>query len=370
MMTESLFTKLRDLLLNEFTEAEVVQLCQELGLNYETLPGTGYFGKTRGLLEVADRQDKLQALKSRMRALRPDAYSALEGPAMAGVASDSATAPSDGAVSDTVVPSMGESTDVARETRGLASRMPIPLLPLALIGLILTLLLFGFLLPRVLGGSTSAGATATAVAALPPPATVTTIPVIQDVAPADVPVPTDTPASAAGVVVVATSNEPVALVTALPTIAVIAGQATAAPQAIGGSGEAHPAALAFKDINARLPAFYRGEIGKDVLQDDWRDQAYSGLVAFSASQMPRALRLGTTSRSELDITYEYVKAPVVTAENGNRYTVQSREYWHYGNKANGVTRCDTRDYTYAVLNDNGKFVVTGFSSKVVESGCR
>lgn len=355
-MIDSTFVKLRDLLLNEFSEAEVATLCQEIGLDYEALPGTGFFGKTRGLLEVAGRDGKMRLLQARLRDLRPEAYAAL------GIGSVASEQP----------------VNVSHETSGNDDEAPVRfpklLLPLLLVGLLVVILAFAFLLPRIMGGDAAATlqATQTAVAALP---TNTTIPVIGAATnpPVAASLPTNTPEPAQGVVVVATDSVPVN--TPAATIAVIAtpgtgAQATAKPVVVAGEGENHPAALAFKDINAQLPGFYRGEVTTQQLQQDWSGNAYSLLVAFSDTRLPRSLRLGTAPRTSMDITYEYVKAPAVTTSTGNRFTVTSREYWRYANPAQNVTLCDTRDYTYTVVDNAGKYTVTSFSSKVVSNGCR
>jgi hypothetical protein len=374
-MTDSNFAKLRELLLNEFSEAEVTSLCQDVGLNYENLPGTGLFGKTRGLLEVAQRNGRLRSLQARIRELRPDGYAAL------GIGTVSETAGE--AVADAA--SMADS--VSRETNGAPRRLQVQLIPVLLVGLIGVLLLASFLWTRSIGGNAAAAdaqaaQTAAAVVAAAQP-TGTSIPVVVEPAisvsetvgaAGGAPVAISTPTSADGVVVIATNVVPVN--TPLPTIAVIGGEtittsATAArPVVVDGTGENHPAALAFKDMNALLPQFYRGEIGAEALRQEWTGKAYDALTAFSDRQLPRALQLGTAARTTMDISYEYIKQPSVIKSAGNTHTILSREYWRYGNQASGVVRCDTRDYTYVVVADGGAFTVTDFSSKIVENGCK
>jgi hypothetical protein len=367
-MTDSNFAKLRELLLNEFSEAEVANLCQDIGLDYEKLPGAGLFGKTRGLLEVAQKSGKLRSLQLRLRELRPDGYAAREI----------------GVISDISAPQTMASGDaVSRETRETAGAAPrIQLLPAIAVGIVAMTLIAGLFWSRSVGGSAAtvvvdATATAAAVAAAN---AATATPGIAAIAavdnPAAVSAASATPDIAAEpdpakVIVISTA---VVAVDAAPTIAVISTRAISTtndgPVVVGGSGENHPAALAFKELNAMLPQFYRGEITSAVLQADWRGKAYQDLVAFSDRQLPRALQLGSAPRDTMEITYEYVKAPSVIKSSGNQHTILSREYWRYGNQAAGITRCDTRDYTYTVIADGGQFIVTDFSSKIIENGCK
>ncbi len=359
-MVDPNYSTLREFLYDEFSEVELTDLCQQLGLSYDRLPGTGHFGKTRGLLETINREGRMRALVAKLRELRPEGFEALNLSA--------------GLPAQTADQALGSASQrsVSRETAAspLTGKLPIPLLPMLLIGLIAVLLLFSFLLPRITGDTAMASAQATttaaalAQAALP---TATSIPVIETPnAPAVIVAETLTPASAEGVVVIATNAIPV---TAPPTIAVIG---TPAPIAQGqtGSGETHPAAIALKDFNAKLPDFYRGELTLDRLQREWKGKAYQALTGFASRQLPTALKLGTAPRSTLDISFEYVRQPAVISSNGGQHTVRSREYWTYSNPSSGIVSCDTRDYTYILQAEGDSFVVTDFSSKIIKNGCR
>jgi hypothetical protein len=362
-MTDSNFAKLRELLLNEFSEAEVATLCQDIGLNYETLPGAGVFGKTRGLLEVAQKSGKLRTLQMRLRELRPDGYTARE----IGAISESAQS---GTVDE-----RGETVSRETEVAGAGLRS-IPLIPAIGAGIAILALLAGVFWSRSIGGSAATiGVDATQIAAAviaqnaptqTPLAVIAAMPALT--ATADIAVDNNP----AEVVVLGTVAVPIN--TPASTIAVIStqtiSQSTTRPVVIEGSGENHPAALAFKDLNAMLPQFYRGEINSATLQQDWRSKAYEALTAFSDKQLPRALQLGTAARTTMDITYEYIKQPAVIKSAGNQHTVLSREYWRYANPATSIVRCDTRDYTYTVVVDGSQFIVTDFSSKIIENGCK
>ena len=70
----SAFSQLREILLNEFTEAEVEVLCDKVGISFANLSGTGLFGKTRELLLIAQQHNRLDQLKAHVRAMRPNAF--------------------------------------------------------------------------------------------------------------------------------------------------------------------------------------------------------------------------------------------------------------------------------------------------------
>jgi hypothetical protein len=70
--------QLREILLNEFTESEVEALCVKLGIEYTRLSGTGLFGKTRELLAIVHKQDRISHLRTHMRAMRPNAFDAYQ----------------------------------------------------------------------------------------------------------------------------------------------------------------------------------------------------------------------------------------------------------------------------------------------------
>lgn len=80
--------QLREILLNEFTESEVEALCVKLGVEYARLSGTGLFGKTRELLAIVHKQDRLPHLRAHMRAMRPNAFDAYRDPDEESAAAD------------------------------------------------------------------------------------------------------------------------------------------------------------------------------------------------------------------------------------------------------------------------------------------
>jgi hypothetical protein len=337
-MTESITPKLRDLLLNEFSEAEVVALCQDLGYSYDDLPGTGFFGKTRGLVETAQREGNLRALQVKLRELRPEAYTAL------GLGTTNIATELNGPGQTFAAPKL-------RPALGL-----IPLLLVAVIGAICLLAL----LPRLLNGS-QPSALPTTIAAAPATSAPTSQPQAAAAQPTNAPTsqPTPTPSEAQGVVIVSTSSAPqVAQPTATSSIVVIAPQGS------------NPIVKAIQDINEKLPRFYRAELTEQDMQQDWRGTAYDGLVKFSKSALPRVLKLGNGPRTNIEATYEYLKPLTVANENGNEIKLTSREFWRYENKANNVVACETRDYFYTVVRESDRYVVTGFDGNLISSRCK
>jgi len=76
VVNEENLIKLRELMAAEFGEDDLRQLCRDLDLDFETLPGLGVFGKTRSIIESTRRRNQLPVLLARVRELRPAAYAA------------------------------------------------------------------------------------------------------------------------------------------------------------------------------------------------------------------------------------------------------------------------------------------------------
>ena len=65
--------KLRQTLADSFSEDELRDLCFDLGVDYENLPGAGKSGKARELIAYAQRRGSLDKLVEQARQLRPNA---------------------------------------------------------------------------------------------------------------------------------------------------------------------------------------------------------------------------------------------------------------------------------------------------------
>ncbi len=66
--------KLRDILITHFDENELRDLCFELKVDYESLPGTGKSAKARELVAFMERRGRLPELTEACCRLRPDAW--------------------------------------------------------------------------------------------------------------------------------------------------------------------------------------------------------------------------------------------------------------------------------------------------------
>ncbi len=65
---------LRDLLVTYFSDSELRDLCFDLGIDYESLPGEGKAARARELVAYCQRHGRLPDLESTCRRLRPNAF--------------------------------------------------------------------------------------------------------------------------------------------------------------------------------------------------------------------------------------------------------------------------------------------------------
>ena len=66
-------TLLRQILINNFAESELEDLCFDLGLDYENLSGESKAAKARELIEYMERVGRYDELVQKTRELRPNA---------------------------------------------------------------------------------------------------------------------------------------------------------------------------------------------------------------------------------------------------------------------------------------------------------
>ena len=66
--------QLRDILATYFSDGELRDLCFDLGIDYESLPGEGKASKARELVAYCQRRDRLTDLETACRRLRPNAF--------------------------------------------------------------------------------------------------------------------------------------------------------------------------------------------------------------------------------------------------------------------------------------------------------
>lgn len=368
-MTDTTPAKLRELLLNEFSEEELNALCANLRIDYDKLAGTGTFGKTRALIDTAKSQDKMRALQAKVRELRPVAYEA------AGLTTPAEPAPIE-------TPTTEAATDA--QTTSSKRTSVWPWLALALVVLLCTVTGMLFLLPRL----QAANQPVTTVAS--PVSTVTTQSVIApatETPPAIVEV-TDSLDKGAGVLtdteavldatatVVETPIQPATQNTATVTAVTITATAMPTPAAASSTltatataSDTHPSIGVIRALNDQLPKFYTGEIEAQSLQQFWTGEALRSVVAFGTVRLPRAMRIQPSQRNTIQATFEYRRQPTLLRAAGDTAVVSSREFWHYSTSVNETAICEVRDYVYNLVQTDGKFKVNTFNSRIVESGC-
>ena len=373
-MTDPTLAKLRNLLLNEFTEEDLKILCASLEINYEKLPGTGTFGKTRALLDKVQSQDKLRNLQAKVRELRPAAYEA------AGFTAITDTTTANAVVNTT------KQTRVDSSSQFLIGRW----LALALIILLCLVAGLALLLPKLQNASQTAQATANAVTQAAPTtnsaAPTETPPAIVEVTDAmdkGASVLTNTTDTAQSENQNASASVTPIAPTALPlsgsepaTGIVITVTATSTPAAsttplsqTATTTNTHPATRAIRDLNDQLPKFYNGEVNLQAIQQYWSGEALRSVTAFGTVRLPKAMRVEPSQRSTLGSAYEYRREPTLIRETRDGAVVTSREFWRYSTNANSTQICETRDYVYNLLKIDGKYKVSQFNSRLVDSGC-
>jgi hypothetical protein len=383
-MTDPTLVKLRELLLNEFTETELASLCADLGLNYETLPGTGAFGKTRGLIETAKAQDKLRALQSRLRELRPEAYAAA---GMAVMAAQTASPP--------IQRTAATAPPTAPANRQ-GSAFPFQILAGVLVLLLCGVVSLALMLPR-LNASVAPSGDASGVnqAAIPTvlasnptqppqaaqPAETTTstgnvLAPLETITPAmglPVTAATEAPSStqATDLLTATAAATPESAPTALPVVVLTQTQPTQSPAISPAAAvtDSNPIVLVIRDLNEQLPAFYKGQATAEDLQQHWSGDALRSVIGFGATRLPRAMRIQPAQRDALNVSYDYQRPPVIASATDTGAVVTSRETWRYANALNETEICELRDYVYNLVKDGDAWKVRQFRSNLLESRC-
>ncbi|GIV84753.1 MAG: hypothetical protein KatS3mg052_1760 [Candidatus Roseilinea sp.] len=367
-MTDQLIPKLRELLLNEFSEPELIALCKDIGLDYEALPGAGAFGKTREIIEAARAQDKLRMLQSRLRELKPEAYAI--------------------SISAAVTPEETQADSPAhseRETKA-GSLVPRTIPPLLIL---LALVISASLIFSTLSGNPASQAMPQAVPEVtstsrPQPTLAASAPTVQPETIAAMATPANSPSAAADGFPTAPAEMPeadssaMAASTALPTPEPTAlptpepaptlPPSPTATDALTAE-EAHPAAMTIRQINDQLMLFYTGKASADDLEYFWTSRALKTVMDFGNIRLPRAMRIAPNRRDALEIKHEYLRAPRIISETESGAVVASREFWHYANALNRNEVCEVRDYIYDMVRDEERYRVRSIQSRLVQSGC-
>ncbi len=349
-MNDPNLARFRDFLIVEFSEEQLAELCQDVGLNYADLPGTGAYGKTRELIEIARSRRLLGALMSRAKELRPDAYrnasikdveqeGAAEAIPLVEPKSDSpAMTESEGGVQMLQRPDPQEERAALLATLTPRAR----LLAILVAVLLLVVAALTIILPKQ-GGNANIPNTpdATALAISATQMTAEAAALMQ---------PTLAPAS------VDTTTQPVD-----NTVVTTDTQPTAEPAA--------DAAAAVKAINDQLIQFYTGKVDEATVKPHFSTNAFKAVSTFAYTSLKRSLGIDITKGDLIDVELRYVKEPQQTAEDGDNFTVSSTEYWGYTNPSTNRSLCDTRNYVYTLVKNGEDYQVTGLKSTLVSKAC-
>ncbi|MCS7059686.1 MAG: hypothetical protein RMN25_00835 [Anaerolineae bacterium] len=345
-MSEETVRKLREIMVAEFSEADLRTLCAELGLSFDELGGLGVFGKTRALIETARERSMLPSLEARARALRPAAFQGV--PSLADTAGSNREQRPAGATSST-------STDIARQSPATSAplageharsadktRVPLSIRGIAVIVGVLALLMAAltFLIqPRAVGPVSEREGTAPALST----ATIASSLAVEQTAPATVQ---------------SVSTES-ALAPPQPAV-----------QPTPPLSATHAAAQTVVALNRQLLEFYQRRVTAEDLREYWRPPAYQVVLDFANRILLRRLGVNLAAGDPIEVDLQYVRPPELAALNSGTATVVSREYWRYTNPRTGRSLCETRDYSYILSEDAGKYAVREFSGELVSSACR
>jgi hypothetical protein len=353
-MNDPNLARFRDFLIVEFSEEQLAELCQDVGLNYADLPGTGAYGKTRELIEIARSRHLLSALMNRAKELHPDAYrnagikdvdqdSAAEAVPLVEPKLDAPATP--GNANDDVLPMLQRGSPQEERAALLAALTPrARLLVILVVVLLLVVAALTIILPKQGGDASvlnspdptmmaisSTQMTAEAAALMQPtlaPVTVDTTTQAVD---------NTVPMSDTGTV---TNAEPAA-----------------------------DAASAVKTINDQLIDFYTGKVDEATVKPYFSTNAFKAVTSFAYTTLKRSLGIDITKGDQIDVKMHYVKDPEQTTANGDSFTISSTEYWGYTNPTTNRSICDTRNYVYTMVKNGDNYQVTGLKSTLISKKC-
>ncbi len=357
-MSELGLSRLREFLFKEFNEEELAALCQDIGLNYERLPGEGAFGKTRGMIEAVHARGLTPLLMSRVRDLRPAAYR---------IAGIRAPAPRH-------EPPVKAPTAKARAAK--PKSHPRRTAVIAIIILVVLISLCGVTLNRWLvtqrGDSQNSASylsvTAThfvtpSVTAKPSTtsatpaikATLTKLPATPTAADPQTqttmtPAPTEQPASTPTPAEVTAAPSPTSSPTSTPIATLTA---TAVP--------AEPVQTVL-NANDLLVSYYSGNNVANSLRKVWAADTYTYVITYPEKMVLRSLGVEVQPGNGLTVTMSYINPPVVVSQNNGRVRLTSRELWIYGAADNVV--CETVDYSYTLVKPADAYLIVAYQGDV------
>ncbi len=361
-MNEETIQKLREVMLNELGETDLRALCADLGLNFDELGGLGMFGKTRSMLEAARERNLLPSLSARVRELRPEAFKVEESRSATSNSQTTAAPPaSSGEPAPAPQRQPAQIRPVADARTGNASDGALANIPprvrtigLIVAALVVLLAVLTIAQPRPAGpdAETNAAPAVNLPAETTPLIAAETITASQQTEIAASGALTEPGSIEAGATLPA-PEQPAAAIQPTPTLS-----------------ESHPAAQTVISMNRQLLDFYQGKVTSNDLRQHWRPPAYQIVVNFANRTLLQRLGVNLATGDPIDVDLQYVRAPALAALGDKTATALSREYWRYTNPRTNRSLCETRDYTYIMVEEDGKYYVREFSGELISSACR
>ncbi|MFN3704521.1 MAG: hypothetical protein ACK4WM_00770 [Thermoflexales bacterium] len=336
-MSDSLLTKLRSILLTEFTETELIALCRDLNINYHSLPGVGQFGKSRELVAVAAQRGMLRALCSRVRELRPDVWEA-----------------------QAIAPAL-MAWELAQQQRGRSSRPRLLLVSSAMAALAVAGIGVVSQFPGRAPSNPSLSSQQDWPTPVPTAASDNTAVITMNPIPSLVPSLTPTATPVLLELMITVQPSPTSVSTTLPS------QTPSALPTI--AADEHPAIRTVLEINEQLVGFFKGQVPEGELRRYWAGAAWERVVNFGNVKLFRAVRMNRSQRAALEVSYRYIQPPRLLSSTQDAATVFAQEAWQYRNPLNDRQLCDVREYTYELVKENDRWFIRAFRSEVLEEPC-
>ncbi|MCL4505170.1 MAG: hypothetical protein M1434_06715 [Chloroflexi bacterium] len=357
-MNEQNLQDLRDLLVREFNEDELISLCHDVGINYADLPGMGPYGKTREIIARMQEQHLTSTLMQRVESLRPEQFRAaglsdanMDRP-LAPPASNAAAALAAEAdaiqvgqsgvnINEPALVNPFRNRGDAKSSNGGQRHSALPLRVRLIIFVAIVMLLAVAVLSIVVRPGANGAASPT------PAADVTLMP-----ASADMTTTAETLAQA--------TSAPAA--TPLPVETVVAQSATLSVT------DTSPAAAAVRTINDQLINFYMGKATEDEVKASWGSK-FTIISSFAYKTLKSRLGADLSKGDTVNSTLRYDKGPTLVSEKNGTATVSTREYWTYTNPANNKKMCDLSDYTYTLVKASDAYQIKDIRSRGVSGKC-
>ena len=357
-MNEQNLQDLRDLLVREFNEDELISLCHDVGINYADLPGMGPYGKTREIIARVQEQHLTSTLMQRVESLRPEQFRAsglsdanMDRP-LAPPASNAAAALAAEAEAIQVGQSgvnINEPALVNPFRKGGDAKSPdnaqrpsaLPLRVRLLIFIAIVVLLGVAVLSIVV----RPGANETA--SITPTADVTLMPAAADMT---------------------TTVETLAQSTSAPAATPLPVETVVAQSAAMSITDSSPAAAAVQTINDQLINFYMGKATEDEVKASWGSK-FTIISSFAYKTLKTRLGADLSKGDTVNATLRYDKGPSLVSDKNGTATVSTREYWTYSNPTNNKIMCDLSDYTYTLVKTSDTYQVANIRSKGVSAKC-